>query len=137
MKISTKGRYAIRLLLDLAENSSGDYVSLNDVAERQDISKKYLEQIIILLNRGDLLLSSRGKSGGYKLKVPPEKISLMDVLKITEASTTPTPCNLCGHKDCSTSPCRLADIWINLDSLIHDYLDKITISDISKGSMNI
>lgn len=135
MKISTKGRYAIRLLLDIMENSSGNYVSLNDVAERQDISKKYLEQIIILLNKGDFLLSSRGKSGGYKLKVSPEKITLLDVLKITEASTTPTPCGLCDQKDCQSSPCKLANVWINLDNLITDYLDKITISDISCNNM--
>lgn len=131
MKISTKGRYALRLMLDLAENQGSGYVALKDIAERQGISKKYLEQIVPMLNKGGVLRTSRGFQGGYRLAKSPDKFSVGDILRITESSLAPVACldfepNNCDKCDsCATLP-----VWKGLYSTITDYLDGITIQDI-------
>ena len=89
MKISTKGRYALRMLLDLAEHQSEGYIALKDIAARQDVSKKYLEQIIPILNKSGFLLASRGFQGGYRLAKTPDKYTVGDILRATEGSITP------------------------------------------------
>ncbi len=131
MKISTKGRYALRLVLDLAEHKNDGYISLKDIAERQGISKKYLEQIIPLFNQSDILKTSRGYQGGYMLAMPPEQIRVGTVLRLTEGSLAPVACldsNPVGCErrgDCPTLP-----VWIKLDRLINDYLDTVTLQDL-------
>jgi len=131
MKISTKGRYALRMLLDLAEHQDDGYISLKDIAERQDISKKYLEQIVPLLNRSEYLLANRGFQGGYRLARTPEKYTVGELLRLTEGGLSPVPCleqhpNQCTHNaDCSTLP-----VWQGLDRVITEYLDGITLQDI-------
>ncbi|MBE6910643.1 MAG: Rrf2 family transcriptional regulator [Ruminococcaceae bacterium] len=131
MMISTRGRYALRLMLDLAEHQGNGYVALKDSAQRQDISKKYLEQIIPTLNRFDLLRTTRGYQGGYRLARNPEDYTLGDILRATEGSLAPVACleaehNTCAHQaDCATLP-----IWRGLDKVINDYLDGITLQDI-------
>lgn len=92
MKVSTKGRYAIRVMLDLAVNDTGEYIPLKEVAERQGITLKYLEQIIILLKRAGYLKSSRGNGGGYKLSKAPEEYGIGDILRTTEGNLSPTVC---------------------------------------------
>ena len=89
MKISTKGRYALRMMLDLAENQHDGYVSLKDIAARQEISKKYLEQIVAMLNKPDILKTNRGYQGGYRLAKSPDKYTVGDVLRITEGGLAP------------------------------------------------
>ena len=89
MKISTKGRYALRMLLDLAEHQSEGYIALKDIAARQDVSKKYLEQIIPILNKSGFLLASRGFQGGYRLAKTPDKYTVGDILRATEATGLP------------------------------------------------
>lgn len=131
MKISTKGRYALRMLLDLAEHQNDGFISLKDVASRQDISKKYLEQIIPILNKSDFLISNRGFQGGYKLAKSPDKYTVGDILRITEGSLSPVacldhepvPCDRAG--ECATLP-----VWKGLKKVIDDYLDSITLQDI-------
>lgn len=131
MKISTKGRYALRLLLDLAENQKDGYISLKDVARRQEISKKYLEQIVPVLNRSDYLLTNRGYQGGYRLARSPEKYTVGELLRLTEGGLAPVACleqhpNQCPRSaDCATLP-----IWQGLDRVICQYLDGITLQDI-------
>ena len=131
MKISTKGRYAIRMLVDLAEHQENGYVALKDIAERQEISKKYLEQIVSILNRPGFLQTNRGQNGGYRLAKPADKYTVGDVLRITEGGIAPIACledevNLCERaKNCATLP-----MWTELYRIISDYLDNVTIQDI-------
>ena len=92
MKISTKGRYALRMLLDLAEHQNCGYIALKDIAERQNISKKYLEQIIPIFNKSDILKTVRGSQGGYQLSKTPDKYTVGDILRLTEVSLAPVSC---------------------------------------------
>ena len=92
MLISTKGRYALRMLVDLAEHQNDGYVALKDIAKRQGISKKYLEQIVPLLNKSDILRTNRGFNGGYRLAKSPDKYTVGDILRITEGSLSPVAC---------------------------------------------
>jgi Rrf2 family transcriptional regulator, iron-sulfur cluster assembly transcription factor len=92
MKISTKGRYALRVMIDLAEHDNGEYITLMDIAERQGISEKYLESIVSLLSKNDFLISLRGKGGGYKLSRRPEEYTVLSVLQCTEGSLAPVAC---------------------------------------------
>ena len=128
MKISTKGRYALRMLLDLAEHEDEDFVSLKDVAERQGISKNYLEQIITLLKNTDMLRTARGFQGGYKLAKLPEQYTVGEILRITEGNLEPVSCdvNECERR----SSCMTLDLWRGLGRVIDDYLNGITLQDI-------
>ena len=130
MKISTKGRYALRLLLDLAEHQGSGFVSLKEIADRQEISKKYLEQIIPLFNKTDILHTNRGSQGGYLLARAPEKITIGEVLRLTEGSLSPVACvevpGCCDRSaDCATLP-----VWEGLSRVINDYLDGISLQDV-------
>lgn len=131
MMISTRGRYALRMMLDLAEYQGNGYVPLKDVARRQEISKKYLEQIIPILNRAELLQTTRGYQGGYRLTRAPKDYTLGDILRTTEGTLAPVAClegeqNLCARRaDCATLP-----IWEGLDKVINDYLDSVTLQNV-------
>jgi len=131
MKISTKGRYSLRMLLDLAEHKNEGFISLKDISERQDISKKYLEQLVTLLNRPDILRTNRGNKGGYMLAKEPEEYTVGQILRITEGGLSPVSCmgddpNRCKRREfCITLP-----VWQGLDKIINKYLDSITLQDI-------
>ena len=92
MRVSTKGRYALRMLVDLAEYQNDGFIALKDIAKRQDISKKYLEQIVPVLNKSHILQTNRGFQGGYRLAVSPSKVTVGDVLRLTEGSLSPLAC---------------------------------------------
>ncbi|MBC8570128.1 RrF2 family transcriptional regulator [Zongyangia hominis] len=129
MKISTKGRYGLRLMLDLALSYEKGLVSLRDVAARQEISEKYLEQIIMPLGRAGLVKSTRGAQGGYRLQLPPEEISVGDVLRVTEGSLTPVGClddTPCARKD----QCVTYSVWGRVQEAITDVVDHITLQDL-------
>lgn len=131
LKISTKGRYALRMMLDLAEHKSDGYISLKDIAQRQNISKKYLEQIVPLLNKSGVLRTTRGFQGGYMLAKDPDKYTVLDILKITEGSMAPVAClddetNLCERND----ECITLNVWKGLYDVINNYLSNITLQDI-------
>jgi Rrf2 family protein len=131
MKISTKGRYALRMLLDLAEHRSGGFVALKDIAQRQNISKKYLEQIVTILNRSDILRTNRGHQGGYMLVQSPDKYTVGQILRLTEGSLHPIAClddqpNLCLR----SGFCKTLPMWQGLDKVISNYLDNITLQDL-------
>ena len=130
MKISTKGRYALRLMIDLALHNNS-YVALKDVAARQGISKKYLEQIVPLLSRSGMLHTSRGFQGGYKLARSPSSYTIGDILRITESSLAPVSCldneiNLCDKQN----SCPTLYMWQGLYDVINKYLDSITLQDL-------
>lgn len=134
MKISTKGRYALRMLLDLAAHQEEGFIALKDIAQRQNISKKYLEQIVPLLAHAGFLQASRGFQGGYRLSKSPEEYNVCSILCITEGGLAPVAClddaeNACTRNcDCMTLP-----VWQGLDRVIHSYLESITLQDILSG----
>ena len=131
MKISTKGRYVLRMLLDLAEHRGEGYIALKDIAKRQGISKKYLEQIIPLLNNTDILVASRGYQGGYMLAKSPDMYTVGDILRITEGSIAPVSCLEGGSSVCDRyDQCMTLYVWEGLEKVIAEYLDSITLQDI-------
>lgn len=138
MKISTKGRYAVRMLVDLAEHKDEGFVALKDIAERQEISKKYLEQIVPLLNKSGILKANRGYQGGYMLAKDPADLTICEILKITEGSVAPVACLDFEPIQCERAEeCSTLYIWEGLYKVITDYLNGITIQDIiDKNSEN-
>lgn len=131
MKISTKGRYALRMMLDLAEHQGDGYIALKDIAERQNVSKKYLEQIVPILNKADILNTNRGYQGGYRLARTPDKYTVGDILRITEGSISPVACLDKNPVECErAAECATLPVWQGLYKVITDYLDGITLQDI-------
>lgn len=131
MKISTKGRYALRMLIDLAEHQDDGYIALKDIAKRQEISKKYLEQIVPILNRSDILLANRGFQGGYRLAKQPSQYTVGEILRITEGSLAPVSCLDTDPVNCSrSSDCPTLPVWQGLYRVINEYLDGITLQDL-------
>ncbi len=135
MKISTRGRYALRFMIDLAQHSGSSYITLKDVSQRQGISVKYLEQITSLLSKYGLLLSVRGPSGGYKLARKPEEYSAGEILRVTEGNMAPVAClseaeNTCPRKD----SCPTLSFWKGLDDVIYQYLEGTSLKDLASAS---
>lgn len=131
MKISTKGRYALRMLYDLATHTDDGFISLKDIAERQEISKKYLEQIVPLLSKSGLLRTNRGYKGGYALAKSPECYSVSEILRITEGSLAPVSCLTYEQNDCPRcNECVTLFVWEGLYKTIANYLDSISLQDI-------
>ena len=131
MKISTKGRYALRMLLDLAQNQGDGFVALKDIAVRQNVSKKYLEQIVPMLNKSDILLASRGFQGGYRLAKSPDQYTVGEILRLTEGSLAPVACLEYNPVGCERSAdCAMLPVWQGLNRVINEYLDQITLQDI-------
>ena len=137
MKISTRGRYALRMMLDLAENQGDGVVALKDIAARQGLSKKYLEQIIPVLNRAGLLQTSRGFLGGYRLAKTPAEYTVGEILRAAEGGLSPVACleqspNACPRcHECDTLP-----IWAGLEQVVNQYLDGITLQSVLDGRKN-
>ena len=131
MLISTKGRYALRVMGDLAEHPADGFIPLKVIAERQDISEKYLESIIKLLVKAKLLTGVRGKGGGYRLTRSPEQYTVGSILRVTEDSMAPVACLEPGAETCPRSAeCRTLGLWKGLDKVINDYLDKYTLAEL-------
>ncbi len=138
MKISTKGRYALRMLIDLAEHQSDGYIALKDIAERQELSKKYLEQIVPLLNKSGILQANRGFQGGYKLSKSPDKFTVGDVLRITEGNLAPVACLENDPIECSRCvDCLTLPVWKGLKNVIDEYLNGITLQDILDNAKDV
>ncbi len=131
MRISTKGRYALRMLVDLAEHRNSGFISLKEIAERQSISKKYLEQIIPIFNQSNILRTNRGSQGGYMLGKRPDQITVGEILRLTEGSLAPVDCAAQNPVECERSAvCPTLPVWQGLFRVIGDYLDGITLQDI-------
>lgn len=131
MKISTKGRYALRVMIDLAVNDKGDYVSLKDISNRQEVSLKYLEQIMAMLNKAGYVKSTRGNNGGYRLAKSPEEYKIGDILRKTEGDLAPIACvngEECGKRE----NCKTFKFWQGLDNVINEYVDSKTLADLIK-----
>ena len=131
MMISTRGRYALRVMVDLAENQKDGYLPLKEIAERQEISEKYLENILKILVQHKLLAGLRGKGGGYRLTRAPEKYTVGDILRLTEGTLAPVACLEDGAKECPRREhCRTVPMWERLEFLVNSYLDGITVADL-------
>ena len=131
MLISTRGRYALRVLTDMAENQGDAYLPLKEIAARQEISEKYLESIVKDLVRSGILTGLRGKGGGYRLSMTPDRIGVYEVLEIMEGTLAPVACLEKGHPLCPRMPtCRTLPMWQGLDAAIRDYLGRYSIADL-------
>lgn len=134
MMISTRGRYALRVIIDLAEHNSDGYIPLKDIVERQDISKKYAENIMTVLSKNGFVEAVHGKGGGYRLNRKPEEYRVGDILRLTEGSLAPVSCLECGAQVCDKADeCRTFPMWDKLNRLINDYLNQVTIGDLMKA----
>ncbi len=137
MKISTKGRYALRLMLDLAVNDNGKVISLKEIALRQGISDKYLEQIISMLTRAGYLVSTRGAHGGYRLAYAPQEYTVGMILRLTEGNLAPVACLEQDAKPCDRmETCASLYVWRKLDDAISSVVDKITLDDLAEIQRN-
>ncbi len=133
MIVSTRGRYALRVLIDIAEHSSEDRIPLKEIAERQDISQKYIEAIMTMLSKNGLVDAVHGKGGGYKLNRAPSEYKVGDILRLTEGTLAPVACLEKNAKPCSReSICRTLPMWSKLDELVENYLDSVTLADLMK-----
>lgn len=137
MKISTKGRYALRLMLDLALNNTGEYITIKSIASRQEISDKYLEQIISLLNRAGYVKSVRGAQGGYKLTKEPAEYTVGMILRLTEGSLAPVDCLEEKSDECiREAGCVTKEVWVELYNAISSVVDHITLKDLVEKHQN-
>jgi len=138
MKISTKGRYALRLMVDLAMDETGEYVTIKNIAGRQEISGKYLEQIITQLCRAGYVSSARGASGGYKLAYAPEKYTVGMILRLMEGSFAPVPCLEGETNTCHRAPqCVTVEVWQKIFAAVEDVVDHITLADLVKRQVEL
>lgn len=136
MLVSTKGRYALRVMIDLAEHNDGSMIKLQDIAKRQEISEKYLESIIVMLSKAKYVHSARGKGGGYCLLRKPAAYTVGGILKLTEGSLAPITClegpqNTCPRRE----HCKTLPMWTGLDRLIDAYFEGITLQDLLDGTI--
>ena len=137
MMISTKGRYALRIMLDLAEHDCEVYLPLREIAQRQNISEKYLEIIIKILVQARFVQGLRGKGGGYRLVRDPHTYTVGSILKLTEGSLAPVACLECSPHTCERSQlCKTLPMWQKLDQMIDEYFEGITLADLMNSSID-
>lgn len=138
MLISSKGRYALRVMLDLAENSKGQYIPLKDITVRQNISQKYLESIMVMLSKSGFVEAMHGKGGGYRLSKEPKDYKIGDILRLTEGTLAPVMCLEENAKICERAgECQTLPLWAGLNKVISEYLDAISLEDIISGNINV
>lgn len=136
--ISTRGRYALRLMIDLAEQKTTDYIRLKDISERQNISQKYLESITTTLSKSGLIDGAHGKGGGYRLNRTPEEYTIGEILRITEGTLAPVACLGCDAKKCEReSNCKTLPMWGNLYHLVNDFFDGMTIAKLMEPNSEV
>ena len=133
MIVSTRGRYALRVMIDLAEHHSDDRIPLKDISSRQGISQKYMEAIMTLLSKNGFVDAIHGKGGGFKLNRSPDQYKVGEILRLTEGTLAPVACLQENAEDCDrASECRTLPMWAKLNSLVNEYLDSVTIADLIK-----
>ena len=136
MMISTKGRYALRVMIDLAEHCNGEYIPMKDVVKRQQVSQKYVERIMTMLSKANFVEAVHGKGGGYRLNRSPDEYTAGEILRLTEGSLAPVACLECESNECSRAEdCKTLPMWKNLNSLICNYLDSVSIGDLAMGNV--
>ena len=134
--ISTKGRYALRLMIDIAAYSNGEVVSLKDISRRQDVSIKYLEQVVSLLTKSGMLISVRGNNGGYRLAKEPKHYTAGDILRVAEGTLAPISCLQCDPNTCPrVDSCSTIEFWRGYYKAINDYVNNITLEDLANNEL--
>ena len=134
MMISTRGRYALRVLIDLAEHRNGGYIPMKDVSQRQEISLKYLEKIMPVLTQNGLVEGVHGKGGGYRLCREPDQYRVGQILRLTEGDLAPVACLSCGANPCPrAAQCRTLPMWKGFQELTEAYFDGLTIADLMQN----
>lgn len=135
MMISTRGRYALRVMLDLADNYSEGYIPMKDVANRQELSLKYIERIMPVLSKNNFVEGVHGKGGGYRLTRQPEDYKVGDILRLAEGDLAPVACLECDAKPCEkAAECRTLPMWNEFHALVNEYFDGISLADLMKNS---
>ncbi len=135
MLISTKGRYALRVMVELAYHKNNEYVPLKTIANEQSISEKYLESIIVTLSKAGIIDGLRGKGGGYRLNREPKDYTVGEILRLTEGSIAPVACLDCVPNKCErAASCKTLPMWEKLNTIISNYLDSVTIADLIDSS---
>jgi Rrf2 family protein len=135
MMVSTKGRYALQVMLYLADNNDGGYVPLKDIAEREEISQKYLESIMTVLSKAGMVDALHGKGGGYRLNRDPDEYTVASVLRVAEGNLAPVSCVESEGASCEKSDsCRTLPIWLKLNEMINDYFEGITVGEIARST---
>ena len=138
MKVSTRGRYALRLMIDLAQHNDDGYISLKEISARQDITVRYLEQIIAILLKAGFVQSFRGKSGGYRLTKVPGEYTTEEILKLTEGSLLPISCTAAPESPCPrAASCATLPFWRGLQQVIENYLHRVTLEDLMEQQKEI
>lgn len=138
MMISTKGRYALRVMIDLAEHCNGEYIPMKDVVKRQQVSQKYVERIMTMLSKANFVEAVHGKGGGYRLNRSPDEYIVGDILRLMEGSLAPVACLDCDAEECERADqCRTLPMWKELNNRITDFFDGITIADLMKKDIEI
>lgn len=133
MMISTKGRYALRVMIDLAEQQRTDYIPLKEIVKRQNISQKYLESIMTILSKNGFIEALHGKGGGYRLNRDPADYRIGEILRLTEGTLAPVSCLEEGAKPCEhVTECRTLPLWTRLNEIVNDYLDSVTLADLAQ-----
>ncbi len=136
MIVSTKGRYALRVMIDLAEQNREAYVPLKEIAKRQNISQKYMEGIMTILSKNNFIEAIHGKGGGYRLNRSPEDYKVGDILRLVEGTLAPVACLECGAEPCErASECKTLPMWQKLDEMISGYLNDVSIADLMRNEM--
>lgn len=131
MMISTRGRYALRVMIDLAEHATENYVPMKEVAERQNISLKYIERIVPALSRNELVEGVQGKGGGYRLKREPKEYTVGEILRLTEGDLAPVACLECGAEPCDrVDTCKTLSMWSRFHKMTNEYFDSITLAEL-------
>ncbi|MEE0204079.1 MAG: Rrf2 family transcriptional regulator [Oscillospiraceae bacterium] len=133
MMVSTKGRYALRVMIDLAEHSSSTYIPSKEIAGRQDISEKYLESILTALTKAGLLQGMRGKGGGYRLSKPVEQYNVGEILRAVEDTLAPVSCLEKGATCARSAECRTLQVWVGLENVVNQYLDGVSLTDLTSA----
>ena len=136
MMISSRGRYCLRVMIDLAEHQGEGYIPMKDVANRQGISLKYMEKLLPVLVKNGIVAGLQGKTGGYRLTRKPAEYTLGEILRLTEGSLAPVACLECGAVPCNrAAECRTLPVWTELDRIVNQYLDSVTIADLLQSSI--
>ena len=136
MMISTRGRYALRVMIDLTQQKTGGYIPLKEIAARQEISEKYLESILKLLVKGKILTGLRGKGGGYRLTRTPQEYTVGEILELTEGSLAITACLQADAEICEKADtCMTLPMWKQFDRMVHDFFYHITLEDLLQGNI--
>lgn len=134
MMISTRGRYALRVMIDLAEHNADSYIPMKEVAQRQGISLKYLERILPVLVKNGLVEGVQGKGGGYRLSRAPDVCTVGEILRLTEGDLAPVACLECGAEPCEKrDSCKTLSMWSEFHRLTNDYFDNVTLADLVNG----